>query len=313
MEWSSGEEELGQRPSKHQDAFRRAQEGLLSDDNDYTKDRGITSKDNNSVDSYANFASSIDVLRPIYIPRVPAARDSSPTSGSSNDGSPPPPPPSLSIGKKRRNRENPRLKRTEQQKRDRKREQNRKDSKKSVANRKTIRDKAAEQDEHILSLVEKQQDENLKFETSMEMLLVGHDTQGYLMNEKQKYIGWKQKIIRILDQQRDNDVEHARVKKFEAKATFEKYAADYKNTQGKTSKSSAGSRKCRAAQKAQLLESEYQILVNSHNLRREHHLKSLAELYFQRTVPSYIQQVQRVPNSLQEFIRVNGHLLYPKF
>ncbi|EGT53568.1 hypothetical protein CAEBREN_21672 [Caenorhabditis brenneri] len=290
------------RRSSMDEAFLQAQKAILSDGLDEMEDLHDA-----TIGTYADFARSIDLQLPVHVPCVPAARDSTPTSESSFDGYSPPPSRSL-LPKARRNRENPRLKRTAEQKRDRKREQNRKDSKKSVARKQSRREEAEKHSEYIKNSVKKQKGANLEFERNMEDLLAGYDS--YLVSEKQEYSGWKEEICRILDDQKEKDVEEALQKKQAAKEKFEKYACEYKTIRDKSRKSTVGSQKCRASQDAQLLESEYQILLYSHDLRREKQLKALAELYFTRTIPFYMQQCQPINDiRLQHFIQDNQHLL----
>ena len=69
-----------------------------------------------------------------------------------------------------------------------------------MARKQTRRDEAAVQNEHILNLVEEQKGANLEFESNMEELLSRYDS--YLLNEKQEYIGWKEEISRMVDNQK---------------------------------------------------------------------------------------------------------------
>lgn len=69
-----------------------------------------------------------------------------------------------------------------------------------MARKQTRRDEAAVQSEHILNLVEEQKGANLEFESNMEELLSRYDS--YLLNEKQEYIGWKEEISRMVDNQK---------------------------------------------------------------------------------------------------------------
>ncbi|CAL2035596.1 unnamed protein product [Caenorhabditis brenneri] len=286
--------------SSMDEAFLQAQVAILSDGLDEMEDLHDA-----TIGTYADFARSIDLQLPVHVPCVPAARDSSPSESSFDGYSPPP---SRISPKARRNRENPRLKRTAEQKRDRKREQNRKDSKKSVARKQSRREEAEKQSEYIKNSVKKQKGANLEFERNMEDLLAGHNS--YLLHEMQEYIDCKEEVRRILDDQKEKDVKEAFEKKQAAKEKFEVYATEYKTIRDKSRKSTVGSQKCRASQDAQLLESEYQILLYSHDLRREKQLKALAELFFTRTIPFYMQQCQPINDiRLQQFIQDNQYLL----